>query len=71
MDTHGYTDGQLTLTPYTSFFGSVRQCPIHASPVAGANSGGKCSIDTAMAIGKKLTTLKLEDASASKEDAWC
>ena len=35
---------------------------------SGVLNSGKCSIDTAMAIGQKLTTLDLENASASKEE---
>ena len=31
-------------------------------------NSGKCSIDTAMAIGQKLTSLRLENAHASKEE---
>ena len=34
---------------------------------SGVLNSGKCSIDTAMAIGKRLTTLNLQDAGASKE----
>ena len=34
---------------------------------SGVLNSGKCSIDMAMAIGKRLTTLKLQDAGASKD----
>ena len=34
---------------------------------SGVMNSGKCSIDTAMAIGKKLTILDLQDAGASKD----
>ena len=35
---------------------------------SGVLNSGKCSIDTAMAIGQKLTTLDLQNASASKPE---
>eukprot|EP00438_Fugacium_kawagutii_P007680 Skav229122 [mRNA] locus=scaffold2966:29847:30230:+ [translate_table: standard] len=35
---------------------------------SGVLNSGKCSIDTAMAIGQKLATLDLENASATKQE---
>ncbi|CAJ1329162.1 unnamed protein product [Effrenium voratum] len=35
---------------------------------SGVLNSGRCSIDTAMAIGQELTTLRLENAQASKEE---